>query len=102
VENPLIDVFPGSITNAVSSAQLGLYLHSKDLERRRPELVGSARGLRQSHRRSVLDQLSVVGHWDIQSPSQPVLPAGASLGSTVLPGTTRLPPAAWVTFTRRA
>src|SRR5439155_10111892 len=58
-------------------------------------------GLRQAHRGSVLDQLSVAGHRDVQSAPRPVLPAGASPGSTVLPGTTRLPPAAWVTFTRR-
>jgi hypothetical protein len=41
-------------------------------------------------------------HRDVQSAPPPVLPAGASPGSAVLPGTTRLPPAAWVTFTRRA
>jgi len=39
---------------------------------------------------------------DIQPAPPPVLPAGASPGSTVLPGTMRLPPAAWVTATRRA
>ncbi len=59
-------------------------------------------GLRQAHRSSVLDLLSVVGHRDVQSAPRPVLPAGASPGSAVLPGTTWLPPAAWVTFTRRA
>ena len=42
------------------------------------------------------------GHRDVQPAPPPVLPAGASPGSTVLPGTTRLPPAARVTSTRRA
>jgi hypothetical protein len=58
-------------------------------------------GLSQAHRSSVLGLLSVAGHRDVQSPA-PVLPVGASPGSAVLPGATRLPPAAWVTFTRRA
>ena len=61
-----------------------------------------ARGLRQAHRSSVLDQLSVAGHRGVQSVPPPVLPAGASPGSAVLPGTMWLPPAARVTFTRRA
>jgi len=47
-------------------------------------------------------RLSVAGHRDVQSAPPPVLPAGSSPGSTVLPGTTRLPPAARVTSTRRA
>jgi hypothetical protein len=47
-------------------------------------------------------QLPVAGHRDIQPAPPPVLPAGASPGSTVLPGTMRLPPAARVTSTRRA
>jgi hypothetical protein len=59
-------------------------------------------GLRQAHRSSVLDQLSVVGHRGVQPAPPPVLPAGASPGPTVLPGTTWLPPAARVTVTRRA
>ena len=42
------------------------------------------------------------GHRDVQSALRPVVPAGASPGSAVLPGTTWLPPAARVTFTRRA
>ena len=47
-------------------------------------------------------RLPVAGYRDIQPAPPPVLPAGASPGSTVLPGTMRLPPAAWVTSTRRA
>ena len=47
-------------------------------------------------------QLSGVGHRDVQPAPPPVRPAGASPGSTVLPGTTRLPPAARVTSIRRA
>jgi len=42
------------------------------------------------------------GTGDAQPVPPPVLPAGASPGSTVLPGTTWLPPAVRVTFTRRA
>jgi C-terminal, D2-small domain, of ClpB protein len=53
-------------------------------------------------RREKPARLPVAGHRDIQSAAPPVLPAGASPGSTVLPGTIRLPPAAWVTLTRRA
>ncbi len=63
---------------------------------------GPARGLSQADRSSVVDQLWVAGHRDVQPAPRPVLPAGASPGSAVLPGTTRLPPAAWVTVTRRA
>jgi hypothetical protein len=47
-------------------------------------------------------RLPVEGYRDIQPAPPPVLPAGASPGSAVLPGTMRLPPAAWVTATRRA
>ncbi len=39
---------------------------------------------------------------EVQPAPPPVLPAGASPGSTVLPATTRLPPGARVTSTRRA
>ena len=42
------------------------------------------------------------GTGDIQPAPPPMLPAAASPGSAVLPGTMRLPPAAWVTLTRRA
>ena len=46
-------------------------------------------------------QLPVAGHRDVQ-PAPPVLPAGASPGSTVLPEMVRLPPAVRVISTRRA
>jgi hypothetical protein len=53
-------------------------------------------------RREKAVQLPVAGYRDLQPAPPLVLPAGASSGSTVLPGTMRLPPAARVTSTRRA
>jgi hypothetical protein len=76
--------------------------HPAHHDRWRRATSGPARGLRQAHRSFVLDQLSVAGDRDVQPAPPPVVPAGASPGSTVLPGTTWLPPAARVTSTRRA